>query len=82
MTTTDYQPISCDSHSEYELLAIRRSWVLLDAESPEGKVQALRCQVVDVQTRDQAEYLEVLTEGGARRRFRLDRLSKLARVSD
>lgn len=75
MTTTDYRPIACDRYSEYEVMAMRRSWVRLDADTPEGPHHDLRCQVLDVRTRDGAEFLEVLTEGGERLGLRLDCLS-------
>lgn len=71
---TDYRPISCDLHSQYELLAMRRARVLLDADAPEGAVRGLSCRVVDVYTRDGAEYLQVVTDAGERRVYRLDRI--------
>lgn len=74
MTTTDYQPIACDLHSEYELLAMRRAWIRLDADLPERRVHGLSCQVVDVLTRDGAEYLELLDECGEAFSCRLDRV--------
>jgi transcriptional antiterminator Rof (Rho-off) len=69
---TDYRPISCDRHSEYELLAMRRSRIRLDADAPEGPVRGLSCWVEDVYTRDGAEYLQVTTDAGERLVYRLD----------
>lgn len=74
MRTIDYQPIPCDRHSEYELMAMRRLAVRLDADFPGEAVRGLSCRVVDVYARDGAEYLQVLTDGGERRDFRLDGL--------
>lgn len=74
MTTTDYRPISCDLHSKYELLAMRRDWVSLDGEGPAGELRGLRCQVLDVQTRSGAEYLVVQDGAGQRLEIRLDRV--------
>lgn len=69
---TDYRPVSCDLHSRYELLAMRRSRVSLDADTPRGQVRGQLCRVMDVRTRDGAEYLEVLTDTGERLGYRLD----------
>jgi transcriptional antiterminator Rof (Rho-off) len=70
--TTDYRPISCDRHSEYELMAMRNLPVRLDAGPPGAKVRGLVCRVVDVYTRDGAEFLQVQMDDGGRRDFRLD----------
>lgn len=75
VTTSDYHPIACDLHSEYELLAMRRAWVWLDAQLPSGPVAQLRCRVLDVQVRDRAEFLELETVAGDRLSCRLDRVS-------
>lgn len=77
MTTTDYRPIACGLYSEYEVLAMRRSWVRLDANTPDGLLRGLRCQVLDVRTRNGAEFLEVQTEAGVRLELRLDWLSEV-----
>ena len=72
--TTDYVPVSCDLHSEFELLAMRRAPIRLDARLAEGEVRGLECRVLDVQTRDGAEYLELEDRGGRRLCCRLDRV--------
>jgi transcriptional antiterminator Rof (Rho-off) len=74
VTTTDYQPVSCDLHSKYELLAMRRDWVSLDGEGPAGSLRGLHCQVLDVVTRAGAEYLVVQDRAGQRLEIRLDQL--------
>lgn len=77
MTTNDYRPIDCGLYSEYEVLAMRRSWVALVVTAEDGSVQELRCRVLDVRTRDGAEFMEVEAEGGERLAFRLDRLCQV-----
>jgi transcriptional antiterminator Rof (Rho-off) len=74
VTTTDYRPISCGLHSAYELLAMHRTRVCVEVRGPDGAGQSVSGQVVDVCTRDGAEYLELVTDGGERVAYRLDRL--------
>jgi len=74
VTTTEYRPISCDLHSQYELLAMRQARVSLDALLPAGAVQGLMCRVLDVRTRNGAEYLELQSAAGERFSCRLDRV--------
>lgn len=69
-----YTPIDCSLHDELLLLALRRREVRLAVRSAEAAdeeaPERLRGRVVDVLTRDGAEWL-VLESG---RRIRLDRL--------
>lgn len=74
VTTTDYRPVSCDLHSELELLAMRRARVRLDARLPDGELRDLDCRVLDVRTRDGAEYLELQDAAGRCLSCRLDAL--------
>lgn len=74
MTTSDYRSVSCDRHSEYELLAMRRQRIRLRAVTADGVEQVLLCRVVDVQTRDGAEFLVLEMPSGARKSVRLDRI--------
>lgn len=75
--TTDYSPVSCDLHSEFELLAMRRALVRLDAQLSGEEIHDLECRVLDVQTRDGAEYLELEDLTGRRLSCRLDRIRAL-----
>jgi Rho-binding antiterminator len=75
--TSDYQPISCDLHSEYELLAMHRAWVEIELE---GEPQPRRVRVRDVVARAGAEYLIVETADGVRLEWRLDRLRRVQRL--
>jgi transcriptional antiterminator Rof (Rho-off) len=74
VTTTDYQPIDCDQHSVLELLAMRRAQVAVKAMDAQGGELAVEGTLVDVLTRDAAEYLVVRDAGGDERSLRLDRL--------
>lgn len=77
VTTTDYRPVSCDLHSQLELLAMHRADIRLDGERAGVGVTDLPCQVLDVQTRDGAEYLQVRTAAGERLDWRLDKLERI-----
>jgi Rho-binding antiterminator len=76
--TSDYRPISCDLHSEYELLAMQRARVEVQLE---GESQPLRVRVHDVVARAGAEYLIVETADGVRLQWRLDRLRGVRRLA-
>ena len=77
MTTTDYRPIACDVHSEYELLAMRGA--LIDARQADG-AELRRVRVIDVVIRDRAEYLVVQPEHGDPEHWRLDQIRGLQAV--
>ena len=75
--TTDYEPISCDLHSEYELLAMHGARVELQvADEP----RPVRGRVRDLVTRDGAEYLILEGADGTRQAWRLDRLRAVRRL--
>jgi transcriptional antiterminator Rof (Rho-off) len=73
VTTNDYVPIDCATHSELERLAVRRVAVTVDYRADGDGVERIEGVVVDLETRDGAEYLVLQTRDGPRR-LRLDRL--------
>lgn len=73
---TDYVPIGCDQHAVLELLAMRRARVSLDVRDAHGATLVRDGTVVDVMTRDGAEFLGLETPTG-RVDLRLDRLSRI-----
>ena len=76
-----YQPIACAVHSEYELLAIHQSKVLLDAMDAQGKRQRLECHVKDICTRQGAEYLVVVADNNTSCEFRLDQIHSIKELN-
>lgn len=76
--TTEYRPIGCDAHSVLELLALRRVAAELRVVDPQGRPLTVAGRIVDVFTRDGAEYLRVLGEDGSGVDLRLDRLRLIA----
>ena len=76
MNSDDYKPVSCDQHSEYELLALHRTPVTVQYLDDEGVEQHFQGSVTDVFTRDGAEYMKLEGEGGTLE-VRLDRIERL-----
>ena len=79
MTTPDYVPISCDRYSELEVLADRRAEVIAECETAAGDLEQVRGRVLDLVTRNGAEYLLLGHEPADAAPLRLDRLRSLAR---
>jgi transcriptional antiterminator Rof (Rho-off) len=75
--TTDYRPIGCDQHSVLELLAMRQAHVEAHFLRSTGNAATLSGQVIDVLTRDRAEFLVLLDSAGGQHPVRLDRLRAL-----
>ena len=75
--TTDYRAIACDQHSVLELMAMHRHPVEVEAVDETGAPIDLRGVVVDVLTRDRAEYLSLRITGGEPVEIRLDRLRRI-----
>jgi transcriptional antiterminator Rof (Rho-off) len=71
---SDYRPIPCEHHSEYELAIMRGEWLLIDGVSSRGGERGLRCLPLDMVAREGEEYLQVRTESGEPLEFRLDRI--------
>lgn len=74
--TSDYTPIECDQHSVLEVLALRRAQVRVEALDELGQAVMRTGRVVDVLTRDKAEYLRLETAAGVLD-VRLDRLQTI-----
>lgn len=75
-TNDDYQPISCGAYDEVEVLAMRRTAVVLDVVDDQGDDQRIEGLVVDTSIHDGAEFM-VLEVHGERRELRLDRLRRI-----
>jgi transcriptional antiterminator Rof (Rho-off) len=79
VTTPDYVPIACDLYSELEVLADRRAEVVAESETAAGALERVRGRLLDLVTRDGAEYLLLGREQAESLSLRLDRLRSLAR---
>ncbi|MGD2119638.1 MAG: Rho-binding antiterminator [Chromatiales bacterium] len=78
--TNDYQPVACSLHSEYELLAMHRETVALECNDTQLP-HTLTGMVIDLVTRDGAEYLCLDTDNGMQQ-VRLDRIQRLTRTGN
>jgi len=74
--TDEYRPVSCGLHSEYELLAMRRTPVTVQYRDDSGAERHFRGKVVDLFTRDGGEFMVLEGETG-RVEIRLDRIGRL-----
>ena len=71
-------PIACSIHSAYELAALGRMRLRVDAALENGNlIRGLECRAVDVQTRSDGEFLIAADAEGSRWALRLDRLRQV-----
>lgn len=73
MSIDAYQSVSCDLHSQFELLAMHRREIRLTVMDELDQQQIIDCQVEDIKTSDGAEYL-VVSKDDQCVEFRLDRI--------
>lgn len=71
---SDYRPVSCQVHSEYELAIMRRTRLPLRWQDERGREFQALVLPLDLRTRGGAEYLVVRLPGGELREVRLDRI--------
>lgn len=76
MSDDIYIPIDCGLHSNYELLAMHRREVDVCWDSASG-MEEKTGRVVDVFTRNKAEYLRLLLAEGDIVDIRLDHIRKI-----
>lgn len=74
--TSDYKPISCAAYDEIEILAMRRTPVMIDLRAEDGAVHRLEGRVVDTSIHDGAEFL-VLQQEQQRKELRLDQIGHI-----
>ena len=77
-----YQPVACALHSEYELLAMHRSKVLINGIDDQGRVLQPQCHVEDIRTSQGAEYLVALDNDNNHHHFRLDKIHSIEQIKD
>lgn len=74
---TDYEPIDCDQHSVLELLAMHRTVAKIEYDNGQGVMEHCEGAIVDVLTRDRAEFLVAEDVAGQRFEFRLDLINTI-----
>ena len=73
----DYQPISCDLHSQYELAIMHRSNLQLTYKTENDSHVTNIVMPVDVQTKNKAEYLIANTSDTKNISIRLDHIIEM-----
>jgi transcriptional antiterminator Rof (Rho-off) len=74
MKRQGYRPIACGLHEQYQLAAMRGALLDISWESETEGSMTTRLRIVDVFTRDSAEYLSGETLAGEQHQIRLDRI--------
>ncbi|MBT3308034.1 MAG: transcriptional antiterminator, Rof [Gammaproteobacteria bacterium] len=72
--STDYIPISCARHSEYELAIMHRSLLQLRWEMEDGSITSDQLLPIDLTTRKQGEFLLARTPQQQEIEIRLDKI--------
>lgn len=75
---SEYQPIACALHSEYESLAMARTTVQARWRDNNGHTRETIGRVVDVRTRNGEEFMVLAREHGQAMEIRLDRIETVA----
>lgn len=73
MSDTSYQPIPCIQHERLEFAVLRRTPLRLTYQAGGERITA-RVKVLDVYTRDGAEWLSFSDEAGKQAVIRLDQI--------
>ena len=71
-----YRPIACGLHELYQLAAMRAAHLDLGWTGVSGERNRARLKVLDVYTRERAEYLSGEASNGERFEIRLDRIAE------
>lgn len=76
MDKQNYQPIACGLHEQYQLAAMRGVTLDMAWLDGAGEPMSARLRVLDVATRNGAEFLSIETLTGDRHEIRLDRITR------
>jgi transcriptional antiterminator Rof (Rho-off) len=77
---TDYQPVDCDLHSEYELLIMQHSKIKLSWQDSAGVIHTEAVFPLDLRSRSSEEYMVFSTGTGTEREIRLDHIRSFSRI--
>ena len=69
---TDYTPIDCDLHSEYELRILQQRPLCVRWRDPDGQHHIETLQPLDLVTRNREEFLVAENRQGQQLEIRLD----------
>jgi Rho-binding antiterminator len=71
---TDYTPVDCGLHSEYELAIMHRQTLRLTWRDTDGEQQTKTVIPADLRTRGHEEFLMVMGNDSIEQAVRLDRI--------
>lgn len=71
---TDYTPIDCGLHSEYELAIMHGETLQIEWRDEAGQQHSTSVKPIDLQVRDHEEFLLAETREGEQLQIRLDRI--------
>lgn len=69
-----YIPVSCDMHSQFELLIMHNSSIKLDWQDENGQSFSQPVNPKDLQTKSGEEFLIVVKDNNEQLKIRLDRI--------
>ena len=76
---SDYRPIPCALHSDYERLAMANAPVRARWRNVAGQLRETVGRVADVRTRHGEEFLHLAQDDGQTVQIRLDRIERIER---
>ena len=76
---TDYTPVDCGLHSEYELAIMHRDRLTLSWRDTNGITRVEAVTPFDLRKRNREEFLAVRDANGAQQEIRLDRILGFSR---
>lgn len=71
----DYTPVSCATHSDYELAIMHKQKLTLTWQDESGKIRTEEVMPLDIVTKNRAEFLVVKTIKNESVRMRLDHIN-------
>lgn len=77
---TDYTPVACGLHSEYELAIMHRGRLKLTWRDTDGRTRCRTVTPVDLRTRNSEEFMVVSDTDGTGFEIRLDHILHFSRV--
>jgi len=77
---TDYTPVDCGLHSEYELAIMHRDKLKLTWRDADGETCIDTITPTDLRTRNSEEFLVVSGADGMEFEIRLDRIMRFSRT--
>lgn len=78
---TDYHPVACELHSQYELAIMQNSFFQVKWNTGADEVKQGRLKPVDLLVSNGEEFLLLEQEDGNKTKIRLDHILKIADIN-